>query len=110
MGLCSVLALVVAGPIVAERVPFTAPHPWQDPVRVVSERSMTAALEELTPPLMSLPGVVGVGEGRCDGKPCIKVLVVEKTEDLAARIHDVVRGETVEIVETGEIRARQKDY
>lgn len=57
---------------------------------------------------MALPGVVAVGEGRCGGTPCIKVYVVEKAADLLARIHDIARGAPVEIVDTGEIRARKK--
>lgn len=69
------------------------------------EKTIEAILEEHTPRLMSLPGVVGTGEGLCAGAPCIKVLVLEKTDDLVARIGSAIEGYAVEIVVTGEIRA-----
>ena len=69
------------------------------------DKTIEAVLGEHTPRLMSLPGVVGVAEGRCAGAPCIKVLVLEKTDDLVARIGNAIEDYTVEIVETGEIRA-----
>lgn len=106
MGLWSIFVLIVAGPILAEPVPCTAALLCQDLAQIVSEKSVTAALAELTPQLMSLSGVVGVGEGRCDGKPCIRVLVAERSSKLVEQINEIVQGETVEIVETGEIRAR----
>ena len=71
------------------------------------EKTIEAVLEDHTPRLISLPGVVGIGEGRCAGAPCIKVLVIEKTDDLAARIGDAIDGYPVEIGESGEIRAQQ---
>ncbi len=66
-------------------------------------------LKAHTPRLMSLPGVVGVGEGRCAGAPCVKVLVLEKTPELVERIGDAIEGYKVEVVETGEIRALDSD-
>ena len=71
----------------------------------VPDQPIAAVLEQHTPRLMALPGVVGVGQGRCAGAPCIKVLVIEKTDDLAARIGDAIDGYPVEILESGEIRA-----
>ena len=38
--------------------------------------------------------------------PCIKVLVVEKTSELLAQIPPEVEGYTVEVLESGEIKAR----
>ncbi len=69
------------------------------------DKTIEAVLGAHTPRLMSLPGVVGVGEGRCAGAPCIKVLVLEKTDDLVAQIGNAIEDYAVEIVETGEIRA-----
>lgn len=54
---------------------------------------------------MSIPGVVGVGEGRLRGVPSIKVMVSKKTEVLARRIPGEIEGHPVEVEETGEIRA-----
>ena len=69
------------------------------------EKSIEAVLKEHTDRLMALPGVVGTAQGLCDGKPCIKVLVVAKTADLLAQIPSVLEGYTVEVQETGVIRA-----
>ena len=71
----------------------------------MQEKSIKAVLMEHTGKLMSLPGVVGTAEGLCDGKPCIKVFVVKKTPELLKQIPDVLEGYTVEVQETGVIRA-----
>ncbi len=73
------------------------------------EKTIEAVLETHSPRLMSLPGVVGVGEGRCAGAPCVKVLVLEKTPELVERIGVVIEGYKIEVVETGEIRALDSD-
>ncbi len=73
------------------------------------DKTIEAILETHTARLMSLPGVVGVGEGRCAGAPCIKVLVLEKTPELVERIGDAIEGYEVEVVATGEIRALDSD-
>lgn len=54
---------------------------------------------------MSVPGVVGVGEGRLQGVPSIKVMVSKLTEAIAQRIPGEIEGHPVEVEETGEIRA-----
>ena len=54
---------------------------------------------------MALPGVIGTAQGLCDGKPCIKVLVVTRTSELLAQVPDALEGYTVEVQETGVIRA-----
>jgi hypothetical protein len=68
------------------------------------QKAITAVLKECTPSLMALPGVVGTAEGRCDGKPCIKVYVKEKTPDLLKQIPTELEGYPLTIEETGEIR------
>ena len=73
------------------------------------EKTIKAVLKEHTPRLMSLPGVVGTGEGRCAGAPCIKVLVLEMTPELVAQIGDIIEDYKVEVVATGEIRALDSD-
>ncbi len=73
------------------------------------DKTIEAILKEHTPRLIALPGVVGVGQGRCAGAPCIKILVLEKTPELVARIGDAIEGYEVEVVETGEIRALDAD-
>ena len=62
------------------------------------------ALRDHSGELMSIPGVVGTGEGLCGGRPCIKVFVVKKTPELSGKIPPEIEGCPVEIVETGEIK------
>ncbi len=75
----------------------------------MSVKTIKEVLKEHTEELMSIPGVVGIGQGLCNGKPCIKVLVIEKTPELAQKIPDNLEGYLVIIEETGEIRALPED-
>ncbi len=102
--LAACVLLAVGGAVVAQpgRAGQEGPAPMPD-------KPIAAVLEEHTPRLMSLPGVVGVGEGRCADAPCVKVLVLEKTPGLVERIGDAIEGYEVEVVETGEIRALDSD-
>lgn len=52
-------------------------------------------------PLMALPGVVAVAEGRCDGRPCVVVLVARRTAAVVAGIPHLLDGLPTRIVETG---------
>lgn len=54
---------------------------------------------------MSIPEVVGTAIGGCEGKPCIRVFVVEKTQEVMEKIPPEVAGFRVIIDETGEILA-----
>ena len=62
-------------------------------------------LKQNTNPLMSIPGVIGTGQGLCDGKPCIKVFVIKKTAELDRKIPGEIEGYKVKIEETGILRA-----
>ncbi len=73
------------------------------------EKSIEAVLKKHTPRLMSLPGVVGTGEGECGGVPCIKVLVIEKSSELVRQIGTTIEGYPVEFIESGEIKALESD-
>lgn len=77
------------------------------------EAAMQKPIEEVlkahTDSLMAIPGVVGTAEGRCDGAPCIRVLVVKKTPELEKQIPKKLDGYPVEIVETGRVRALESD-
>ena len=73
------------------------------------DKPISAVLADHTSRLMSLPGVVGVGQGLCAGAPCIKILVVERTPELVEWIGAWIEGYAVEIVESGEIRALDAD-
>jgi hypothetical protein len=58
---------------------------------------------------MSIPGVVGTAQGLCDGQPCIKVLVIQKTPEIEEKIPETLEGYPVEIEPTGEIKPLPKN-
>lgn len=72
----------------------------------VSPVTISEALARHTDSLLSVPGVVGVGEGQLDGKPAIQILVVELTAALRSRLPTVLDGHPVQLVGTGVIRAQ----
>jgi hypothetical protein len=72
----------------------------------MASRTIAEVLKEHTTSLMAVPGVVGTGQGLCEGKPCIKVFVIEKTPDLEQKLPEILEGYPVVIKETGEIKAR----
>ena len=69
------------------------------------EKTIQQVLADHTDRLMSLPGVVGTAQGKCSGQPCIRVFVVEKTEELLRQIPPLLEGYQVAVDETGEIKA-----
>jgi hypothetical protein len=73
-------------------------------VTPVSGRPIEEVLRAHADRLMKTPGVVGIAEGLCDRKPCIKVFVVKKTPDLLKAIPASMEGYPVAIEETGEFR------
>ena len=68
-------------------------------------RSIEDVLKELTNDFMGTSGVVGTGQGLCDGEPCIKVFVIKKTQELEEKIPGTIEGYKVKIEETGKVRA-----
>ena len=68
-------------------------------------KSIEEVLKEHTEELMSIPGVVGTGEGLCNGKPCIKVFVLKFAPELEQKILNILVGYHVEVEETGEFEA-----
>ena len=72
--------------------------------RLAAARSIEEVLGTHTDRLLAVPGVVGVGEGRCDGQPCIKVFVARKTPDLLKAIPASLEGYPVAVEQTGELR------
>lgn len=68
--------------------------------------SIEAAQEQLTAKLISMPGVTGIAIGECGGKPCVKIMLEKKTQELMAEIPSTYEGFPVIVEETGEIRAQ----
>ncbi|GIW73234.1 MAG: hypothetical protein KatS3mg102_2776 [Planctomycetota bacterium] len=69
-------------------------------------RPIAQVLAEHTPALMALPGVVGTAQARCDGRPCIRVMVEELTPELSRLLPAELEGYPVEVRLTGPIRPR----
>ena len=70
----------------------------------VTASTIEEAQQHLTDSVMSLAGVTGIMIGECDGTPCIKVLVVRQTDELAEQVPSEFEGFPVELEVTGEIR------
>ena len=70
----------------------------------VTAKTIEEAQQHLTDSVMSLAGVTGIMIGECDGTPCIKVLVVRQTDELAEQVPSEFEGFPVELEVTGEIR------
>jgi hypothetical protein len=74
----------------------------------MKESSIKEVLQRYTPQLMSISGVVGTGIGKRDGKPCIKVLVIQKTPEIIQKIPSTLEDFKVVIETRGVIRAQKK--
>lgn len=71
----------------------------------MTRKTIEQVQEAHTPALMALEGVVGTFIGvTADDRPCIKVMVVQRTRALEAKIPTQLEGYPVEIFESGEIR------
>lgn len=69
-------------------------------------RTIEAVLAAHTDSLMAVAGVLGTAIGRCDGAPCIRVLVSRVTEDVQRRVPSQLEGFPVRIDVTGPIVPR----
>ncbi len=76
---------------------------------VMPAQDIQDVLSAHKPRLLALDGVIGIGRGLCGGAPCIKVMVLKKTPELAEAIGSEVDGYAIDIIETGEIRALDKN-
>ena len=68
-------------------------------------KTIEEVLKKHTEELMSIPGVVGTAEGLCNNDPCVKVFVIEFTEELEQKILNILENFPVEVEETGEFKA-----
>lgn len=73
----------------------------------IAAMTIEEAQKQLTDSLMFEPGVAGIGIGECDGTPCIKVYVVQKSPELMDKIPETIGGYEVTVQETGAIEARE---
>ena len=72
----------------------------------LSLAEISAVLEARDEELLAIPGVVGVYVSLLDDEetPCLKVMVVERTPELDARLPEMLDGYPVIVEETGVIR------
>ncbi len=72
----------------------------------VIRKDINAVIKDHDKELLAIPGVVGVYVGLLpdDKTPCLKVMVVEETEDLRRMIPKSIEGYPVVIEESGVIR------
>ena len=77
----------------------------EDEEATMPTRPIEQVLADHTDRLMDLPGVTGVGQGACEGQPCIKVFVVEMTPALEEELPETLEGYRVQAERTGPVRA-----
>jgi hypothetical protein len=80
-------------------------HPVSSEENSMAVKPIKEVLKERAKALISIPGVVGAGEGLCEGEPCIKVFVIKKTPEIEKNLPSTLEGYPVRIEETGEIKA-----
>lgn len=71
----------------------------------MTSKSIEQVLKKHTPGLMSIPDVVGTGQGLCNGSPCIKVLVAILSQQVKEQVPDRIEGYEVKVEVTGTFRA-----
>ena len=71
----------------------------------MKKKTIEEVLNEHTKELMSVKGVEGTAIGTCRGKPCIKVYVIRKTNELSEKIPTILEGYDVKIEETGKFHS-----
>ena len=84
---------------------------WPNPSESSREDEMTQpSIEEVqeahTAEWMTLPGVVGVGIGLCEGEPCIRVLLSRASPEAEEAIPERLDGYPVQLEVTGGFEPR----
>ena len=74
--------------------------------REMREQTIEEVQDAHTEEWMSLPGVVGIGIGQCEGEPCIRVFLSQPSPEAADAIPAQVDGYPVELEVTGEFCPR----
>ena len=69
--------------------------------KTMSSESIEQVIKTHARELMSIPGVIGIAQGLCDDKPCIKVFVNKRTPESEQGIPKIIKGFRVDIVESG---------
>ncbi len=104
IGLCSVLTVILFS--IACSAAIRSPVNQTGQQESMTRKDINTVLKDHDKELLAIPGVVGVYVGLLpdDKTPCLKVMVVEETEDLKRRIPKSIDGYPVIIEESGVIR------
>lgn len=68
--------------------------------------SIEKVLSQNKEALMALQGVVGTAQSLCEGQPCIKVYVAERSPSLEKQIGDLLKGHLFQIQTSGKFKIR----
>ncbi len=71
-------------------------------------RTIAEVLKRHTGELMAIPGVVAVGEGELESRPCIRVFVTLKRAGSSRSIPAALDGYPVLVEESGDFTARRQ--
>jgi hypothetical protein len=72
-----------------------------DSENTVSAKSIEEVIKDHTIELMSIQNVVGIAQGLCNNKPCIKVFVDKRMPESEQTIPEIIEGFRVDIVQSG---------
>lgn len=75
---------------------------------MAAEKEIAAAQVELEARVIDLPGVIGVGQGVCDGAPCLSVYVESSDSSVVAQIPAQIKGIEVKMEFSGPIQIQPK--
>ena len=67
---------------------------------------ISEVLDKYTEKWLKIPGIVGTGEGKSEGKPCIMIMTNGNSKQIKKKIPKTIEGYKVVFEETGEIKAR----
>ena len=72
-----------------------------DNENTLSSESVKLVIKSHAGELMSIPGVIGIAQGLCNNKPCIKVFVDKRMPESEQTIPEIIEGFKVDIVQSG---------
>jgi len=90
----------------ATPAPDTSRTTERPPAVTKAPKTIDAVLAAHNDSLMAVPGVLGTAVGRCDGAPCIRVLVGRVSDEIRRRVPRTLEGYPVHIDVTGTIVPR----
>jgi hypothetical protein len=76
---------------------------------MMSKSAIKDTIKKHAGELMNIQGVVGVAEGRSQGRPCILVFVQKKTKELRSKVPKSLEGFPIRMEQSGDIEARNID-